>query len=50
MRRRGENASALIPTICGTSFLDFDIVAVALFKLKHINLFASGVIALHSSV
>jgi hypothetical protein len=43
MRRRGENASAIIPTICGTSFVDFGIVAVALFKIKHVNLFANGV-------
>jgi hypothetical protein len=42
------NASALIPTICGTSFVDFGIVAVAPFKIKHINLFAYGLTALHS--
>jgi hypothetical protein len=46
---RGENASALIPTICGTFFVDFCIVAVAIFKIKYINPFAKGVTALHSS-
>jgi len=50
MRRRGGKASALIPTSCGTSFVDFSIVSVALFKIKHINLFANCVIVLHISV
>jgi hypothetical protein len=46
----GGNARALIPTICGTSFVDFGIGAVALFKIKHINLFAYGFMKLHSIV